>query len=98
MAAERVIDVSQLEDLMDDPANADLLKLVERFALAEKRHFRGREIDPGLVLAAVKGMSQAALRAVPAGDRAAVFEGLHVGLDWFEEFLAGIGAAPEGEA
>ena len=98
MADDRVIDLSKIEEAIDDPANADVLKLVKRFAVAQRNHFRGRAADPLMVLDAVRGVVQAALREVPVGEREAVFDDLHGWLDWFEEFLAGIGRPPEGEA
>jgi hypothetical protein len=50
-----------------------------------------------MVLDAAMAAIQSAMREVPDAGRAEAFDRLHVRLEWFEEFLTGLGRPAEGQ-
>jgi hypothetical protein len=95
----KVTDLSNLDDILNDPEMQEVYNLTKALAKTILRHFRGREIDEVMVIQASMGAVQASLRAIPEPERTAVIEHEVIGrVVWFEEFLKTIGRPAEGEA
>jgi hypothetical protein len=93
------IDLSKIDELLNDPAHQDVFKLAERFGKMVCQHFRGREVDPYVVIEAAMTAVQAVLRLVPEDERDAVVkEDIIDRMEVFLDFLDGIGRPVEGEA